>query len=265
MDLPIQRLNELYKDPRVNQISCFGRIAAEITPADIIESYVQARELAPRRHVHGKHYFVNHSSSRGRSELSNRKEEHLALALWRASQSGYSTALPSGESLEIIDYQMPLKAQRRDAGVGKVDLVGLVDRNRFTIIELKVCPSSNRLGDTPLRAYLEALAYCAIVEANAEDIADELKIALNRKIQLSVPNMLIMAPQDYWTGYLEHSIAGKWWPALRDLAAEIAELLGLRSKFLALQDVELRMGTSETPPLLSSDISLLDIAELSGQ
>ena len=156
-------------------------------------------------------------------------------------------------------------AQRRDAGVGKVDLVGLVDRNRFTVIELKVRPSSNRPGDTPLRAYLEALAYCAIVEANFEDIAEELKIRLNREIQISAPNMLIMAPQDYWTGYFEHSVAGKWWPTLRKLAADIDELLGLHSKFLALTDVELRMGTSETLPRLSSDVSLSDIAELAGQ
>ena len=265
MDLPIQRLNELYKDPRVNQVSSFGRMAAGIRPTDIIESYVRARDSAPRRHVHGKDYFVDHSSSSGRSEISNRKEEHLALALWGASHSGYSTALPSGESLEIIDYQMPLKAQRRDAGVGKVDLVGLVDRNRFTVIELKVRPSGNRSGDTPLRAYLEALAYCAIVEANLEDIAEELKIRLNGEIQISALNLLIMAPQDYWTGYFEHSVAGKWWPTLRKLAADIDESLGLHSKFLALRDVELRMGTSETLPRLSNDVSLSDVAELAGQ
>ena len=265
MDLPIQRLNELYKDPRVNQVSSFGRIAAGISPTDIVESYFRARELAPRRHLHGKDYFVEHSGSNNRSNYSNRKEEHLALALWGTLHSGNSAALPSGEPLEILDYQMPLKARRSDAGVGKVDLVGLVDRNRFAIVELKIRPNNYRPGDTPLRAFLEALAYCAIVEANAMDIGDELKKSLNRQIQVSAPNLLIMAPQDYWTGYLGHSAAGKWWPLLRALAADIDELLGLRSQFVAMQNVELRMGTNESPPRLSSDISLLEVAELAGQ
>ncbi|KPK49233.1 MAG: hypothetical protein AMS22_13970 [Thiotrichales bacterium SG8_50] len=265
MDLPIQHLNELYKDPRVNQVSSFGRIAAGISPADIVESYARARELAPRRHLHGKDYFVEHSGSNARSATSNRKEEHLAIALMGALHSGNSTTLPAGESLEIIDYQMPLKARRSDAGVGKVDLVGLVDRDRFAIVELKVRPNSNRPGDTPLRAFLEALAYCAIVEANATDIAGELKNSFNRQIKIAAPILLVMAPQDYWTGYLGHSAAGEWWPMLRKLAADIAELLGIRSQFVALRNIELRMGTSETPPRLSSDISLLEVAELAHQ
>ena len=41
------------------------------------------------------------------------------------------------------------------------------------VIELKVAGESAR-GDTPLRALLEGLAYCAIVEANAADIASEV-------------------------------------------------------------------------------------------
>ena len=69
----------------------------------------------------------------------------------------------------------------------------------------------------------------------------------------------------YWTGYFEHSVAGKWWPTLRKLAADIDELLGLQSKFLALRNVELRMGTSATLPRLSNDVSLSDVAELAGQ
>jgi hypothetical protein len=265
MDLPIQDLNELYKDPRVNHVSNFGQLAAWINPVDIVESYARARERAPRRHVKGKQYFVEHSGANHRSEESNRKEEHLALALCNASLAGCSTDLPSGETLEIIDYQVPLKSQRGDVGVGKVDLVGLINRSRFAIIELKIRQNSNRPGDTPLRAFLEAFAYCAIVEANAADIAAELKTKFNRHLPKFTPDLLLVAPQDYWTGYLEHPAAGEWWPSLQTLAAGVKEMLGLRSHFLALGEFELHMGTREKLPQISGDISLVDVAELVGE
>ena len=82
--------------------------------------------------------------------------QHLALALWSASRTAGPITLPTGGSLEVLDFQTPLKARQNDKGVGKVDLFGLVDNCRAAVIELKVLPTTGH-GDTPLRAYLEAL------------------------------------------------------------------------------------------------------------
>ena len=77
-------LYELYKSPEVNRISTFGDVAAQISPRDIEAAYAEARDVAPRRHDHNKKYFVEHAGLGNRSDNSNRKEEHLALALYSA-------------------------------------------------------------------------------------------------------------------------------------------------------------------------------------
>ena len=90
---------------------------------------------------------------------------------------------------------MPLKARQGDRGVGKVDLFAAVDGRLPCVVELKVAGESAR-GDTPLRALLEGLAYCAIVEANAADIASEF--AEQHVVSASRPTLVVMAPDNYW-------------------------------------------------------------------
>ena len=143
--------------------------------------------------------------------------------------------LPCGRSLDILDYQTPLKAQRKNAGIGKVDLMGLIEGRRLAVIELKVRPNRNRYGDTPLHAYLEALAYCAIVEANTPDLAAEVSSKFDRSIDGLPPALVVMAPEDYWTGYLAHPKAGSWWPTLNGLAKDIDARLNVETLFLGLR------------------------------
>lgn len=262
MDLSATDLNNLYKCREVNRISTFGDVAAQLSIDDIVSSYIRARDLAPRRHDHDKKYFVDHSGLANRSEDSNRGEEHLALALWGASRSVAPMVLPGGGTLEIIDYQTPLKAQRRDAGVGKVDLMGLIDNGHLAVIELKVRPGTERYGDTPLRAYLEALAYCAIVEANITEIASEAGTRFSKSIDDRPPALIVMAPQDYWAGYLEHPKAGHWSPILSGLAAEIDALLGLETHFLGLRDAAIRMGSKGQNPQFTGNCSIVGATEL---
>lgn len=169
--------------------------------------------------------------------------------------------LPSGASLELLDYQTPLKAQHRDKGVGKIDLFGLLNGCRSTVIELKVRRAGG-YGDSPLRAYLEALAYCAIVEANASEIASEASTRFNKSIDDRPPGLVLLAPQDYWAGYLEHPSAGQWWLELSHLAAEIDELLNLETLFLGLRDATFQMGTNSRDPQLTGHYSIFDVYEL---
>ena len=264
MDLSTRELNELYKSPEVNRVSTFGDVAARLSPGNVVAAYIRARRLAPRRHDHDRKYFVDHSGLANRSEESNRREEHLALALWGACRSGTPMELPSGGTLDILDYQTPLKARRRDIGVGKVDLLGLIDNGRLTVIELKIRPSIKSHGDTPLRAYLEALAYCAIVEANAAEIASEASSRFSKSIDDRPPALVIMAPQDYWAGYVEHPKAGHWWRKLCGFATEIDARLGLETHFFGLRNATFLMGCKGHDPQLTGHHSVFSVSEITG-
>ena len=257
-------LLKFYKDREVRRISTFADVAGQLDPYYLVAAYARARDSAPRRHDCNKLYFVDHSGPTNRSKISNRREEHLALALWGESQTGDPMVLRNGATLEILDYQTPLKAQQSDEGVGKVDLFGLIDGCRSTVIELKVRPTTNNYGDTPLQAYLEALAYCALVEANASKIANEASTKFNRSIDDRPPGLVVMAPQDYWAGYVEHPRAGEWWPILSTLAMEIDKILSLETHFLGLRDTAFRVGTKGQDPQLTGHHSVFDVSELIG-
>ena len=60
-------------------------------------------------HISNRSYFVDQSERTSKARKSNRGEEHLALALWRASQTAPPITLPGGMALEAPDYQVPLK------------------------------------------------------------------------------------------------------------------------------------------------------------
>ncbi len=205
---PPLSLLKIYNDPDVRNLSTFADVLGQLDPGKLVAAYARARDSAPRRRDRNKSYFVDHAGPTTRADNSKPREEHLALALWRASQTGAPMVLPGHKTLEILDYQTPLKARQCDKGVGKVDLFGLIDGCRSTVIELKVRPTTSGYGDTPLRAYLEALAYCAIVEANASEIASEASTRFNKSIDDQPPGLVVMAPQDYWAGYVEHPKSG---------------------------------------------------------
>ena len=177
--------------------------------------------------------------------------------------------------------------RRSDSGIGKVDLFGLVNDSRAAIIELKIRPVNTGYGDTPLHAYLEALAYCAIVESNLRDIRDEAHIKLNRTIDERPPGIILLAPQDYWTGYLGlaseagaempapadvpalggatwtgylgHRSAGAWWPVMNELAVNVDSLLGTETHFLSLRSIEFRMGTDGENPELVGELAVSSV------
>ena len=100
--------------------------------------YEHLVRVAPRRHARGKRYVHGRTGTTSSGASSNRREEHLAVALCNASRSGVAFALPDRRPFAIIDYQMPLKARQGDLGVGKVDLFAVVDGRLPCVIELKV-------------------------------------------------------------------------------------------------------------------------------
>ena len=160
--------------------------------------------------------------------------------------------------MDLQDYQMPLRACQDDRGVGKVDLFAVVDGRMPCVVELKVAAESMR-GDTPLRALLESLAYCAIVEANAADIASE--VADQHALSVSRPTLVVMAPHNYWAGYLDHRRAGRWLSAVRDLVSGLRDTLGLDAYLLALLDAQFEMGLSGQPARLTGSCRMVSVDE----
>ncbi len=261
--LPLNLL-ELYKFPSINHVSGFCDVTNQLDPKDLVRAYHRARESAPHRHERQppKQYFVGHSGVTSSGGSSNRREEHLAVALWNATQKGVLLKMPGSSTLNLLDYQVPLKARRGDKGIGKVDLVGLIDGAQICVIELKIHPVNKACGDTPLRAFLEALAYCAIVEANADDIAKEVLGNTGLAISKSCPDLVVMAPEEYWSGFVNHEKTGDWWPALLNLADQLEGSLGLKSHFIALRNSGFNMGLNGEKPQLIEDCSLNCVSDL---
>ena len=254
-------LIDLHNDRAVNRIVEFAEVAAALASdvGSLALRYEDLVRVAPRRHDRGKRYLHGRTGITSSGSSSNRGEEHLAVALYNASRGSEACSLPDQSQLEIIDYQMPLKARRDDRGIGKVDLFAIVDGRLPCVVELKVARESAR-GDTPLRALLEGLAYCAIIEANAADIASE--VADQHPLAPSRPTLIVMAPDDYWTGYLDHPRAGRWFSAVRALAAGLRDTLGLEIYLLALLDASFEMGLGGQPARLIGSCQLVSVDEL---
>jgi hypothetical protein len=203
-------------------------------PLDVlVGAYLKQVVTAPRR---TRGYFVGHDGTTPSQGKSNRSEEHLAMALFRAGQ----VTLPDGERLRWLDYQFPLKAKRGDRGIGKIDLLGLTDEGCLCVVELKTA----RSVEDPRIALLEGLAYAAIVEANLERIAVEGERACGHGICRTRPRLMLLAPAAFWAN------ARRRWHHFAPLAADAAQALNLRIDCMILR------GTA------SEDVQLAPEAEL---
>jgi hypothetical protein len=253
-------LLELYKRPVANQLSGFCEYAGQLDADDLVAGYRRLVDAAPRRHSLGKKYFVGHSGEPCTGARSNRREEHLAMALWNWSDENGPLPIAGAGELTLLDYQFPLKARQGDAGVGKVDLFGLINGQRPCVVELKIHPHGKGKSDTPLRAFLEALAYCAIVEANVTDIAVEAAESPGIDIQPVRPVLMVLAPGEHWEGYLDHPAAGDWRPALYHLAQQLRDAMSLQSYFVALDDARFEMGLNGQKPRMTGSPFLVHLA-----
>ncbi len=232
-------LLHLDKHPNVNKITTFTHEANRIDPEELAAEYSEVRRLAPQRHKIDpkKLYLVDHKGSDKPPYTIPCSEKHCAFNLWKAARSGKLMELPSGEVLEILDYETPLTA-RQSEGVGEIDLFGSIDDRLMAVIELKILRKTGA-ADTPLHAFLEALAYCAIVEKNASDIACEVDNMFKKAVDAGPPNLVVMAPEDYWSKFLNHPKAGEWLPILINLASEIENRTGVAAHFVRLGDSKL--------------------------
>ncbi len=255
--MPIYDLNALYKETVVNQISGFADKARGLDIDALGKAYINLVERAPRRSLSKKTYFqADHDGFPSGSENSNRREEHLALALFNQPRH---FDFPGGRKLNITDYQTPLKSRRDDKGIGKIDLFGVIDSSVPAVIELKIDGINGRKADTPLRALLEGLAYCAIVEANIVDITDEAQSMFSLLFTHTRPDLIVMAPSDYWHSYLNKPSAGDWLPVLETIVSEVRQKLHINIHLCSLLNADFEMGSSNKQPVLKNNCHIVPV------
>ena len=220
------------------------------------EEFLELINRAPHRSDRGKHYFVDgHNGIPSGTSVSNRYEEHLAIALWNLK---HFWPRDDGSQFCFLDYQVPLQARQSDRGIGKVDLVGLTTEKRLIVVELKVKPegTENR-GETPAAALLQGLRYAAIVQANRKAIGKEIEDRFQITVSDQPPIVQVLAPQDWWQGWMQlpdstRNAAGYWEPAFTRLAREIEDGIGVTVECasLKIERRQLSFGGSGRPPRL---------------
>ena len=214
-------------------------------------------KCAPRRSCHAKCYFVvEHTGLVPCDKNSNRHEEHYAIALWNLKAKW---PRPDGGSFTLLDYQFPLRAQRSDKGIGKIDLLGVTGQGQLMVIELKVKPNNDR-GDSPLSALMQGLRYAAIMTANQNAIAKEaiqkkVMLGFDGKITKQPPIVQLLAPKNWWEGWLDDATqkaTGDWGKAFAKLIEEVREKIGISVECMALGEAKCAPGANGNKPTLES-------------
>jgi hypothetical protein len=253
-------LVELYNCKPVQNLTQFAEAAKDLDTSDLAQKYKELMEVAPRRHEREKEYFVGHDIFSGGSSNSNRKEEHLAGALFNECQKGKTFLLPGNRKLKIIDYQFPLKARQNDKGVGKIDLFGVIDGEIPCVIELKVDQKGGGKADTPLRALLEGLAYCALVEANKKEIWQEAQEKFGFKFKGPRPHLMILAPVGYWSCFFNNPRAGNWFAPLLQLIEDMNKYPLPFTSLISFKNTNFSYGTGDRPACLTQKPVFLPVS-----
>jgi hypothetical protein len=241
--------------PDHNAASRFKDACAQLDVPDLVAGYEELVATAPHRHDADRLYFVGHDGRPSSGSHTNRIEEHLAIALVNDHPHW---AIPERASVDLIDYQVPLKAHRSDVGVGKIDLFGLTDSGVPTVIELKVLGKDR--ADTPLRALLEALSYAAIIEANAPAIESEISTNTGRTTGSGRPDLLVVAPSDYWGYWANKATADAWIESFGVLADGLSQGLGVDIGLLSIGSPELELGLDGERPHINAGFQTEKVA-----
>jgi hypothetical protein len=246
-------LVELFQSAEVNSFASSAVAIAALSEDQLRLMFEQQRKTAPCRGLH-KPYFVGHDGKTTSGRATNRREEHLAIALWRAyRQCGF--ALPDGTRLFPLEYQLPLKSHRDrvNAGLGKADLFCVQSEGEPWIAEMKVHPMRGGRVDTPLKALLEALAYCAILDADMRHLSresDDKKLVLLRTVSPLRPNLLILAPSEYWDlcGLTEERHC--WRGAIQALSQRIELTFKIKVRFVRMDNCRWEITACGVPNLI---------------
>lgn len=245
---------DLVQDHDVKQAKGFRAAAERIGGAVLEAAYQQEVAAAPKRGEQGLPFLGVRSGRRPKARQHGKDERHLALAIARAAKEGGLTApnrpleLPTGESLAIVDAEVPIRTAAPDpargaddpnAGIEDVPLLAVVGEDRPAVAVLKyVEADSNRSGanDTPLRLLLQGLAHAAAVDANRDALRAEIAKATGKTTGDEAPAIIVAASPRYWElcRKREAQKGAAWIRELERIAREVAESIGCEVFFVGL-------------------------------
>ncbi|WP_339268727.1 hypothetical protein [Paenibacillus sp. FSL R5-0470] len=156
----VNTIDQLYKSSILNRRgkTTNGELFAEVIAEELLRLDIKNRLKEINEVVRESGYrVITHDgvvTTGHKEEDSNRKEERVAIQLFNLSQSG---KIFNGIG-RIMDYQVPLKNSSADKGLGKIDLISLVD-DCMVLIEFKI----NENRETLLRCVLEIATYYQVL------------------------------------------------------------------------------------------------------
>src|SRR5262249_8855968 len=239
-------LIERARDREVRQASRFRDAAEKLAGEGLRKEWEEEVASAPRRHQAGKRYLA--PRKRPPARLGDTQSQ-LALALLRhAADPARGLLLPDRSSVQLVGCRVPLRAAPPDPqqaddpnrGIGEIDLLGLSDTGRLSLIGLAhVEPDAARAGtgETPLRALLEGLASAAVAWANRDALRQEIADAVARELGDEAPLLLLLGAPRYWELCRRRSAqkGAAWIHQMDRLAREIEAGAGVRVQHLALR------------------------------
>ena len=235
----------LAADKDVRQAAAFRARAEALTGEQLAAAYQEEKRNAPRVHEAGRRYLAPRGGKPATERRRDKDEEHVGAALVR-----YGTARTDGlplpdEPLRLLplEYAVRVKTGPADAetrGIGRIDLLGITSDDRLAVVKLRVLePAETRcgVGDTPLRALLEALALCAIAEANLSALRSEIAERFGRTLSDAAPMCVVAASPVYWRlcRRREAQRGAAWIREMERLAQEVERGVGVPVRFLALE------------------------------
>jgi hypothetical protein len=245
---------DLIRDHDVKQAKGFRAAAERITGASLEADYQAEVAAAPKRSEQGLGYLGVRTGRKAKARQHGRDERHLAEAIARAAAAGAVSApnrpleLPSGESITIVDGNVPIRLaapepEKGDAdpnvGIDDIPLLAVVGDERPAVFVLKfIEPGSSRSGanDTPLRLMLQGLAHAAAYDANRVALRDEIAKATGKTTGDEAPAVVVAASPRYWElcRKREAQKGAAWIRELERIAREAAESIGCEILFVAL-------------------------------
>jgi hypothetical protein len=248
-------LTDLFKSPDVNIFASLAKAASSLSDTELLLRFGEQAKNAPLRgEYRDKPYFKGHTGRTTSGLSTNRREEHLAIALWRAYRDA-GFALPDGKVLFPVDYQVPLKSHldEANAGLGKVDLLSVDTEGEPWICELKVHSADKKSAETPLKALLEALAYCATLYADMRNLSresDDKKRMLRHSFSPMRPNLLVMAPSEYWDLCDLEESGYPWRKPLQALSRRVEVAFKIKVGFVRMDNCLWQMNENTRMPSL---------------
>lgn len=267
MNIPITKydLCTLHACRGINTIRYFCESIQQLDATKLAQAYRDLRDEDISRKQAGKRYFVEHSGAPTNNSLTTLKpwdsEDHLAMAL---STDSAMLQVVTGDfkALQVLAYKFPLYSAHSGPGLRAADLFAAVDGTAPCVIELKKTRKSKNStqssADSPLYALLQGLKYCAVVERNMPDIADESKRLPMPTLKLTPLHLMVMAPSDYWSHFIDHLETGNWQLELKQLAVALTNELGIKIHFIALHGAEFKSTEVGKGPHLLREVRVKD-------